>query len=52
MRLKRHIYFTEFIRPACININIHVEWSKAIAIGFGFTSHGNWHCWLLDLNEE
>ncbi|XP_055316725.1 serine protease snake-like isoform X2 [Sitodiplosis mosellana] len=38
MRLARSVHFNEFIRPACINVNNDVEWSQAIATGFGLTS--------------
>ncbi|XP_031623197.1 serine protease snake-like [Contarinia nasturtii] len=39
IRLARSIYFNEFIRPACINVNNNVEWTTAIATGFGLTSN-------------
>lgn len=41
MQLAEKTYFNEFIRPACINVNTNIQWSKAIATGFGSTSHGN-----------
>lgn len=42
MRLSRAVYFNEFIRPACLNVNQQIEWSKAIATGFGLTSIGKY----------
>lgn len=41
MRLTHTIYFNEFVRPACVNVHNDLEWSTAIATGFGVTSPGN-----------
>lgn len=41
MELARFVYFTEFILPACINVDNSVEWDTAIATGFGLTALGN-----------
>lgn len=42
IRMSRTIYFNEFIRPACLNINHNIKWSTAIATGFGVTATGNY----------
>lgn len=52
MRLTHTIYFNEFVRPACLNVHSDLEWSTAIATGFGVTSQGKWMalhyycCWM------
>lgn len=48
MRLTHTIYFNEFVRPACLNVHSDLEWSTAIATGFGVTSQGNeWLCIII-----
>lgn len=41
MQLSEKVYFTEYVRPACLNIDNYLEWTDAIAIGFGRESFGN-----------
>lgn len=40
MELTEKVHFTEYVRPACLNIDNYLEWSDAIAIGFGRESFG------------
>ena len=39
IKLKENVKFTEYVRPACLATG-PTTYTKAIAIGFGKTSHG------------
>lgn len=39
--LAKNVQFDEFVRPACLNTNINITWSNALASGYGQLSYGN-----------
>lgn len=49
MQLSEKVYFTEYVRPACLNIDNYLEWTDAIAIGFGRESFGILICIIIFL---
>lgn len=40
LKMSHKIYFNVYIRPACLPFDRNLEWSMAIATGFGKTEHG------------
>lgn len=47
IRMKRRVFFTQEVRPACINTDEHLEWDYAVATGFGAKSNCKWSFQIL-----
>lgn len=42
LKLKHDVDFNAYVRPACLNTNENIKWTKSLATGFGKLSYGNY----------
>lgn len=47
LRLHVAAHINEFVRPACLAVDLSIEWSTALAIGFGRLEYGKFNTFYI-----